>query len=169
MVVAGGAMVALALEPSYIFHSLFVHSHMVSGLYLLMSLTCIWLAGRPDRAIDRGVPGEGGAEEADAASVTYLLLAGAFAAGFALGRPDGLAYQFVPVAAAIAMLTRSNVEWRQVLAFFGPLLFIEGFVYAATFYELGMWQSAKLSGQTTLAILGVLALSATAPWIVLGF
>ncbi len=95
-----------------------------------------------------------------------LVLAGAFAAGFALGRPDGLAYQFVPVVAAISLLTRSTVDRRAVLAFFGPLLFIELSVYAATYAELGLWESGKLDGKITLVILGVLLLSSAGPWIV---
>ncbi len=153
--IAGASVLALVIEPSFIFNSLFVHSHMVSGLYLFMSLTCLWLAGRQD-----------GASESHGATTAMLVLAGAFAAGFALGRPDGLAYQFVPVVAAISLLTRSTVDRRAVLAFFGPLLFIELSVYAATYAELGLWESGKLGGVTTLVILSVLALSSAGPWIV---
>jgi len=153
--IACASVLALVIEPSFIFNSLFVHSHMVSGLYLFMSLTCLWLAGRHD-----------GASQPRGSVVALLVLAGAFVAGFALGRPDGLAYQFVPVAAAIALLTRATVDRREVLAFFGPLLFIELGVYAATYAELGLWESGKLGGVTTLAILSVLALSSAGPWIV---
>jgi len=153
--IAGAAVVALVIEPSFIFNALFVHSHMVSGLYFFMSLTCLWLAGR-----------KSGVEQPRGAVVAFLVLAGSFTAGFALGRPDGLAYQFVPVAAAISMLTRARVDRRDVLAFFGPLLFIELSVYGATYVQLGMWDSGKLDGKTTLAVLAVLALSATGPWVV---
>jgi len=153
--IVGSAVVALVIEPSFIFNALFVHSHMISGLYLFMSLTCLWLAGRQDTA-----------EQPRGAVVAFLVLAGAFAAGFALGRPDGLAYQFVPVAAAISLLTRAKVDRREVLAFFGPLLFVELSVYAATYAELGLWDSGKLDGKTTLVVLGVLVLSAAGPWIV---
>jgi len=149
------AVLALALEPSFIFHSLFVHSHMVSGLYFLMSLTCIWFASRPQNA-DRTAP----------LTIAWYVVGGACTAGFALARPDGLAYQFVPVIGAISALTLTRVDRRHVLAFFGPLLFIEGAVYAATYATIGFWDSAKLDGRTTAAILLALAASAVAPWIV---
>ncbi len=152
--VAGGAVLFLVLEPSFLFHSFFVHSHMVSAVCLLMSLTSIWLAVRPT-APSAGPP-----------SNAYLVLAGVFAAGFALARPDGLAYQFVPVVAAISALTVSEVRWRSVVAFFAPLLALEGLAYGAAYWQLGMWKAGKLGGEMTAAILVVLALSAAGPWIV---
>lgn len=157
LLVAGGAMLFLAIEPSFLFHSFFVHSHMVSAMYLLISLTSLWMALRPDRAA---------ADEPPAAA--FLILAGACAAGLALSRPDGLAYQFVPVAAAISVLTVSAVRWRSVLAFFGPLLFVAAGTYAAAFIHLGLWKSDKLGGTTSAAILVVLVAAAFGPWIVRG-
>jgi hypothetical protein len=158
--VAIGAAAFLVLEPSFIFHAFFVHSHMVSALYLLMSLTCIWFANRP---VSSG-PQDVGSRQMPRPA--YLILAGGFAAGFALARPDGLAYMFIPVAAAIAALTVSKVEWRSVAAFFGPMLLIVVGTYGAGFVTLGIWSSTKLSGRTAVMILGLLALSAVGPWIV---
>lgn len=155
LLVAGGAAVFLVLEPSFVFHSFFVHAHMASAVYLLMSLTCLWMAVPP--GVARGEP---------KVRVAYLIPAGVFAAGFALARPDGLAYQFVPVVVAISVLTIREVRWRSVAAFFGPLLFIVGVSYSATFVTSGLWTASKLSGRTALLILAVLALSAAGPWIV---
>jgi len=153
--VAGGAVGFLVLEPSFIFHSFFVHSHMASAVYLLMALACLWSAAPK---------GSWPAEEEPRGA--YLVLAGLFTAGLALSRPDGLAYQFVPIAVAIAVLTAGAVKWRAVLAYFGPLLFVAGGAYAGAYVRLGMWRSDKLSGRTTLAIFAVLVLAAAAPWIV---
>lgn len=155
LVIGGVAFAFLCLEPSFIFHSLFAHSHMVSGMYLLMSLTCVWLAMRPATATESG-----------SVNPAFLVLGGLFASGLALARPDGLAYMFVPVAAAIAALTVARVRGRQVAAFFAPLLLVVFAVYGAGYAKLGMWAADKLSGWTALAILSVLALSAAGPWIV---
>jgi len=155
VLVTGGAAAFLVLEPSFIFQSFFVHSHMVSAMYLLLSLTCLWAAAPKGEW-----PQDAGSRDA------YLILAGLFASGLALGRPDGLAYQFVPVAVAISVLTISSVKWRSVLAYFVPLLYVVVGSYAAAYAKLGAWAHSKLSGGTTLAILFVLALSAAGPWIV---
>ena len=152
--VAGGAVAFLVLEPSYLMNSFMVHSQMISAVYLLIAVTSIWMAVRPD-APD-------GADVNDA----FLILAGAATAGLALSRPDGLAYEFVAVAIAIAALTVSQVRWRSVAAFFGPLLLVVFTVYTAAYLHLGVWKANKLGGKTTLAILIVLALSASGPWLV---
>lgn len=150
--VVGIAVAFLVIEPSYLFHSFFVHSHMASALYLFAALGCLWIAEREGRTAGAG----------DA----YLVLAGIFTAGLALSRPDGLAYQFVPVAAAIAVLTSSRVRGRGVAAYFGPLLLLVPGIYLAIYAELGMWASSKLSGRTAGAILAVLMLSAMGPWLI---
>lgn len=154
LLVVGVAVGLLALEPSYLFHSFFVHSHMVSAMYLLMALTSLWAALRHGVDPDAGIP-----------SHAFLILAGVFTAGFALARPDGLAYQFVPVAVALSVLTVFPVRGKSVLAYFGPLLVLVIAPYAAGISRLGVWESSKLGGAMTIAILGVLVLSAAGPWI----
>jgi len=155
LLITGGAALFLALEPSFLFHSFFVHSHMMSALYLMMSLSCLWMAVRP-----------GSIREDGQLETGYLVLSGVFAAGFALTRTDGIAYMFVPIATAISVLTMSKVRWRGVAAFFVPLLFIVFTTFAAGYYRLGLWEDSKLSGKPALAILAVLALSVAGPWIV---
>jgi hypothetical protein len=150
----GATVTFLIIEPSFIFQSFMVHSHMVSAMYLLLSVTCIWFAARDDGLS----PGDTGN--------AFLVIAGACAAGLALSRPDGPAYVFVPIAAALAALTLSKVDGRQVAAFFAPLLFVFVVPYAATYLRIGVWVSNKLSGRLSLAILVLLAASAAGPWIV---
>ena len=149
--VAGGVVAFLVLEPSYVFNTFMVHSQMISALYMLVALSGIWMAVRPDR------------EYVDDA---FLVVAGVAAAGLALARPDGLAYQFVPVAVAISALTISKVRWQSVAAFFAPAVLLVAGAYSAAFLRLGLWKAPKLGGTTTLAILVILALSASGPWLV---
>jgi len=149
--ILGGVVLFLVTEPSYIYDAFFVHSHLISGIYLLMALTGIWMAVRADRP------------EIETA---YLVVAGASAAGLALTRPDGLAYQFVPVVMAVGALTISKLRWRDAVAFFAPLLFLDLAVYGATYLELGMWKAVKLGGAESLAILVVLVIAAAGPWII---
>lgn len=152
VLVAACAVAFLALEPSFIFHSIFVHSHMLSAFYLLGSITSLTFAAKT--ADDEGP------------NPAWLILAGVFTAGLTLTRTDGLAYQFVPVALAIAVLTASKVSWKRVLAYYVPLMSVVHAVFTAGFLGLGLWQDNKLSGKPALMILGVLALSVAGPWIV---
>ena len=152
--IVGVAAAALVLEPSFLFNAVFVHSHMFSAIYLLMSLTCVWMAAPhghgDDAAIDR----------------TYLVLAGIFATGLMLARPDGLAYLFVPSAAAMTLVARPKVDLKAAAAYFAPVLFMLVATYGVAYLELGMWRSGKLSGKRTLAVLLVVIASAAGPWVV---
>ena len=132
-------------------NSFMVHSQMISAVYLLMALSSLWMA----------VPREGAG-----ANRALLFVAGASTAGLALSRPDGLAYEFVPVAVAISVLTLSRVRWRDVAAFFAPLLLLIYTSYSAAYLSLGVWKATKLGGRTTLAILVVLGISAAGAWLV---
>lgn len=156
LIAVGGALAFLILEPSFIFHSFFVHSHMFSALYLLMSLGCLWLAIPP---------AEG--DEPQSYNNAFLIVAGLSAAGLTLSRPDGLAYVFVPVAVAIAALATPYLRSRNTVAFFAPLLFVVYTAYASVYLTAGVWAADKLDGVTAMGILGVLAASAFAPWILL--
>lgn len=155
LLVIGGAAGFLALEPSFLFNSVFVHSHMLSALYLFMSLSCLWMAAK----LYPAGPDEPGGR-------ALLILSGLFTAGFALTRTDGLAYQFIAIATAISVLTLSRVRGRSVAAYFAPLFVVVFGVFAEGYLKLGMWQDAKLSGKPAAMILAVLAFSVAGPWIV---
>jgi hypothetical protein len=154
--VVGGAAAALLLEPSFLSHTFFVHSHMISAVYLLGSLTCLWMALPPHESAD-SAPGM---------RLHYLMLAGVFAAGLSLARPDGLAYQFVPTACAIAVLTRGQVSGRAVAAYFAPLAAIVAATFGPAYLELGLWISGKASGKRTLLVLAICSLAVIGPWVV---
>lgn len=144
----------LVLEPSFIFNSFFVHTHMISALYLLLAGLGLWFA------LPRASESDNGTNDA------FLLLAGFAAAGLALARPDGLAYMFIPVAVALSILTIGRVRWRSVLSFFIPMVSVVASTYAAAFAKLGLWHDSKLSGRVSLAILSVLLLASVTPGIV---
>lgn len=147
--VAAAVVAFLVLEPSYIFHSFFVHSHMLSAGYLVVATSCLVLASRSDG--DR---------------TPLFLVAGLATAGFALTRPDGLAYMFVVIGGAISVLTSSKPRGREVGAFFGPAIFVTAGSYAAFFARLGLWNASKLDGMQAATILSVMLLASAAPRVI---
>lgn len=153
-VVTGAVALFLITDPTFLFHSVYVHSHMITALYLLIALSELW----------RGLPPATGGQES-APSSTHLMVAGVCTAGIALARPDGIAYALVPIVIAIAALTRSGFDRRTTLAFFGPALFITLTTYAAAYYRLGFWRSGKLSGRRAFIVLVAFAASAAGPWV----
>lgn len=153
--IIGGAFTLLLLESSFLYHSFFVHSHMISALYLLVALGATWTAARPVET-----------EEHRPLNTAYLLVAGLAAGALALTRADGLAYVFVPVVAALSLLIDRRSGAREVVAFFAPLLFVVYGVYGSIFATVGMWPADKLDGTTALAILVLLGASSLVPWLV---
>lgn len=153
--VIGGALTLLLLESSFLYHSFFVHSHMISALYLLVALGATWTAARPM-----------GASPDRPLNAAYLLVAGLAAGALALTRADGLAYVFVPVVAALSLLIDRRAEAKDVVAFFAPLLFVVFGVYGSIYATVGMWPADKLDGTTALAILLLLGASSLLPWLV---
>lgn len=149
VLVAAAVVAFLALEPSFIFHSFFVHSHMLSAGYLLIATSCLVLASR-----------------ADSGREALLVVTGLATAGLALARPDGLAYMFVVIVGAIAVLTSSKSRGREVWAFFGPAIFVTAGSYAAFFVRLGMWDASKLDGKQAATILSIMLLASAAPRII---
>lgn len=154
-VVLGGVALFLLTEPSFLFQSAFVHSHMITALYLMLALGELWA----------GISPTGEAAEKPVRTA-HLLVAGASVAGIVLARPDGPAYAFVPIVVAIALLTRDRVDAREAAAFFAPILYVTYGTFLGAYLRLGMWGSAKLSGKIALVILFGLGIAATGPWIV---
>lgn len=135
----------LACVPSFVFNSIYVHSQMITATYLLASLVAIR------------------ASEADGLSsadrLVWLAVGGLLAGGFALTRPDGLAYAFIPMAvAALGSLPRGRPV--EALAFVTPAALLLATIYGAAFVQLGLWNSDKLTGPQAAVML--LALLGTA-------
>lgn len=156
---AAGAAGFLALEPSFIFHAFFVHSHMLSALYLLIAVIALWDVRSSDGRADE----TGGAAHGADSGVGGLVVAGLATAGLALVRPDGIAYGMVVVAAAVAVLTRPSRASRGNVAYFATSAGVVALVYLASIARLGLWESTKLSGPLALAVLSVLCGSALLP------
>lgn len=154
-VVTGAVALFLITDPTFLFHAVYVHCHMITALYLLIALSELW----------RGLPpatGQGGPARSNA----HILVAGVCTAGIALARPDGIAYALVVIVIAIAALTRDGFDREATLAFFGPALFITFATYAAAYARLGFWRSGKLSGRRAAVVLVALAASALGPWLI---
>ena len=150
--VAAAAVAYLGTESSFVFHSIFVHANLVSGLFLLLAVVAL---ARCRERIDGGE-----------SPTAHLVLAGLAAAGLALARPDGLAYALVPVIGLTAILTRAQLRHADVAAFYAALLVPVAAVYGAVFERYGMWRATKLSGTVAFAMVSVLVVSAVAPYLV---
>ena len=139
------------IDPTFFYHSLYVHSHMLSALFLLTAVGAIHLARDADTAAAR----------------SWLMVSGLATAGLVLTRPDGLAYAFVPVAVALAYLTTSD-EPRplNVGAFYLALLIPVGATFGAGIVETGLWEHSKLSATTALAMIALLGVTMFVPSIV---
>ncbi len=151
LAIVGGVTAALAAESSFVFHSVFVHSHMISALYLTLSIAALWFAR--SEADSRGL------------NRAWLVVGGLAAAGFALVRPDGLAYVFLPTVAALSVLTGAGSPQRSAPPFFATLVAPVVLTYVAAYSQLGIWEAEKLSGAVTVALVALLAASSSAPWV----
>lgn len=134
----------LAMSAPFRIHALYVHTHMASAVYLLLSLAALAMA--------RALPAE------DLASRrAWLIAAGLCAAGLALARPDGPAYATVPVLVALAVAWERSWRGRDVALFAAALLVPMWLHYGVGFLRLGLWSvGRKLSGRKALAVLAAL-------------
>jgi hypothetical protein len=124
----------LAYATPFAFHTLYVHSHMLSATFLLLALLAT------ERARERG---------ADA----WLLLAGLATAGLVLARPDGIAYAVVPATAAVfAALSRDDGH-AALISFTSGFLVPTWLVTGSALATLGLWEGEKLTGAVMLSLL----------------
>lgn len=149
--IVGATTAFLLIEPSFLYHAIFAHSHMYTAVFLLIAITTLVRLVWSDE---------------ENPSTGHLMLAGLATAGVALTRPDGLAYQFVPVALALAVLTVSRIDLKRVAAYFGPWIFTVYVVFAGAYIEMGLWRSSKLGGRKAALILFIMALAVAGPWII---
>lgn len=135
--IVAGTLGALCVSPVTLFMSVYVHSHIPSAGYLVLSVVALGIAAAS-------------AEDADACRP----IAGLAAAGLVLVRPDGLAYAAVPASLMLVDWLRRRGELREVLAFFGPLLAVSWIAFGVPLVRFGLWHvPGKLGGATALAML----------------
>jgi len=135
LVGSAAAVIGLAAHPFFLFHSIYVHSHMLTAVYVLLGVVAAALA----------------AENSESA---WLSIAGLAAAGIGLARPDGLAYAVIPLmAASIIALRQKDHATRAVVAVYAPHLAVNLLVFGAAFVRNGIWISPKLSGPMAVALL----------------
>jgi hypothetical protein len=139
------------IDPTFFYHSLYVHSHMLSALFLLVGVGAVHLAQGAESGVAR----------------SWLIVAGLATSGLVLTRPDGLAYAFVPVAVALAYLTASDAPRPlHVRAFYLALLVPVVATFGAGVVETGLWEHSKLGATTALAMIALLGATAFVPAIV---
>ncbi|MBE0477412.1 MAG: hypothetical protein IBX62_09975 [Coriobacteriia bacterium] len=138
----GFVCLSVALIPAWVFHTWFVHSNMVSAMYLTLSVAAVLAAAGAFSAGSRHALSPAAAG----------LVAGAAAAGLVHARPDGLAYAFVPLALLAVCHVAGLIPRNGVLAAYAGLLVPLAAAYGAAFHRLGLWDG-KLQGRTALALL----------------
>lgn len=145
---AAAAAIGLACSAVFVLQSFYIHSHMVSAVFLLLGLVAF-------------------AEAQQGESPVWSAVAGLAVAGFALARPDGLSYAAVLLVIGLSATGRTG-QWRRNV---GPML--AGFwaptalVYGVAFVQLGLWDTAKLSGKLAAVALAGLALLSIVAWVLL--
>lgn len=132
---------AMLSNAVYAFHSVYLHSHMVSAMFLILAVVALLRAS--EQAVNPG----------------WLVVAGFGTAGLLLARPDGAAYALVPVLVAGALLMRAKAPARMTDAFFGPLFGVVALVIAGGIIQHGVWWTRKLSLGTLALFLGLYALA----------
>lgn len=129
----------LAFSAAFVLQSLYIHSHMVSALFLCFALV----------ALSESLTGD---------SAIWALLGGLGVAAFALARPDGLSYAALLLFIGFAA-TGARASWRGgTRAFLGGFWVPVAMTYGTAFAQLGLWDTAKLNG--TLAAVSLAALAA---------
>ncbi|MGM0386598.1 MAG: hypothetical protein ACQERF_11560 [Actinomycetota bacterium] len=138
ILLSGSVVAILATTTAFLFHSVFVHSHMFSALYLFGMLLAIYHVLFQD---ERGPTG-------------WLVAAGVMASGLTLARPDGFAYVVIGWGALLLGAAIRQTWVRPALAFFSAHLALLAAAYLPAFYELGSWGvGTKLSGSLVMVFL----------------
>lgn len=149
---------AVAFVPNWYFHSFFVHSNMVSALYLMLAVV----------ALARATGAIGEVDERD--STAGVIVSGLAFAGLGLARPDGLAYTFLGLLGFAVCLAMGRYGRRTALLGGVALLVPQALVYSAAFARIGIWGAeGKLRGSWALALLVLtviaIALTQLAPFV----
>jgi hypothetical protein len=148
-----GAIASAALLGStaaFLFHSIYVHSHMLSALYFMVAIVAVLRATPPD---DTGV------------SRPWLLLSSLAALGFALMRPDGIAYVLVVVAVLFVRLLAAGSSAKDLIAWYSPVVGMLIVQFAVLFARYGLWEIGRMTGRIALTfVVGHAAVAVVGSW-----
>ena len=153
----------MTASAAFLFQALYIHSHMITAMYLLLALLSLGKATGWMRVSSRSSVRE--PAEEPGLDPAWLLIAGLATSAIVLARPDGAAYSIVPLAVAVALMLRQHAAARSVDAFFGPSIAVTLLVSAGAFVQAGIWESDKLSGAVFLAFLGAQVVA----WLIMRF
>ena len=146
------AVVALmASTAPFLMQSLYVHSHMLSALYLTISLIALGRAYIPAEAGYRTH-----APDASKARRAWVGIAGLAICGLILARPDGLAYAVVPLVLFFTLWAPGGYSLRPLVTIFATSFALPGVVFGLTIARYGLWvQAEKLNGiQVAVLLIG---------------
>jgi|GEM_PF-1259614 len=150
----GGALALLVTglmvtTAPFLFHTLYVHSHMVSALYLTLAVVGIGRAYVPP-----GVGFRVRGTDVPAWRNSWLAVTGLAVAGLVLARPDGLAYAVVPLALFAARWFAAGMRRAEVTTLFPAALTVPATVFGITLARYGLWvQQDKLHGAHAVVLL----------------
>lgn len=133
--IAAAIVITLVITPVFRFQALLVHSHMISALFITATIVLLVEFSTRDATGWRAC----------------AFAAGIASAGFALARPDALAYTLVPVAIVLAQLVGTQASAASARMYFAGLAFALIPVYGTAFATLGLWNSNKQTGAVALA------------------
>lgn len=146
---SGLTSLALVSTPAFLFHTVYVHTHMLSALMLLVAVAGVsraWQEGRAHAPV-------------------WILLVGIAALGLALGRPDGLAYVFAVHVVIGSGVLLGRLRIRATLWYLAPFLGGATALYGSLVARFGLFvPQQRLSATGTLATLAASWLFAIALW-----
>lgn len=146
----------------YLFQSIYMHSHTLTAINVLLALFATERAaagaGRTTRdAAMVGQAGHSGSNSSGAAiSHVWLAVAGLALVGVAFARPDGPAYSFVPLLTTLVLMVRLGVERSAYTPLFLPLAtMVPAYTLATILQRRELWTAAKITAPMLLGFAGL--------------
>ena len=138
LAVTVGVVLTMVGHVSYLFFSLYMHSHSVTALYIVLALVAVERATVDVRRSADGLSAE--------VSRCWLLVSGMAMLGLLLSRPDGPPYVLVPLLTAIAFLMWLGVSPRTYDLLFGPMILgLLVYTGATVIAQGGLWETYKIT------------------------
>ncbi len=148
-VVVAGLMISV---PMFRAHAVYLHSNMLSGLFLTAGIVAVVAAMAQDTS-----PGQ---------ARVWLLIGGLMGVALVYERLDGLAYAFVLHAlVAVAALGRT-IRVKDTLAFFAPYVLGCALLYGLLIHRYGWYATpGRLSAAATVAVIAASAAVPVVVWV----